>query len=111
LRVAVSRTLSLIDFGPGAFNPGASMGSRPKARTTVVSVKVSDSKGTMRLESTYDRPDSARQVDDDVRRNPGQNRNALYEMESHQVSRSGSIVTFRRTGPVKKRKGFMPFGI
>jgi hypothetical protein len=56
-------------------------------------------------------PRRARQADDDVRRNPGQNRNALYEMESHQVSRSGSIVTLRRTGPVKRRKGFMPFGI
>ena len=76
-----------------------------------MSMKVSGNKGTMRFETTYDSPEFARRVADDLRRNFGQNRPAMTDMESFNVSQSGSTVTLTTTGAIKKRKGFMPFGM
>jgi len=98
-------------FGPGGFNPAGPIVSGPVARATIMSMKVSGNKGTMRFETTYDSPESARRVADDLRRNLGQNRPAITDMESFNVTQSGSTVTLTTTGAVKKRKGFAPFGM
>jgi hypothetical protein len=98
-------------FGPRGFNPAVPNGSAAVARSTVMSMKVSGNKGTMRFETTYDSPESARRVADDLRRNFGQNRPAITDIESFNISQSGSTVTLTTTGAVKKRNGFTPFGM
>src|SRR5262249_36938445 len=97
-------------FGPGGFNPAGPIGSGPVAKATIMSMKVSGNKGTMRFESTYDSPKSARRLADDLRRDLGQNHPAKTDMESFNVTQSGSTVTLTTTGAVRKRKGLMPFG-
>jgi hypothetical protein len=83
---------------PGGPNFGA---RTAKARSTSFSVKVSGNRGTMRLESTYDSPDSARRIEEGVRKSIDANRKS-NEFETYDISRSGSTVTFVGRGPVKR---------
>ena len=91
--------------------PGGPAGSTPpKAKASVISIKASGNRGTMRIESTYDTSDSARRMADDLQKALDQNKNKTNNGETYDVSRSGSTVTLTVAGPLKKNKGGMPFG-
>jgi hypothetical protein len=100
-----------VHFGPGGPGGQMALAPRPKARTTVYSVKTSGRKGTVRFESTYDSADSARRVADDLKRNFGQNRASMTDIDSYDVSRSGSTVTLTIEGAVRRGEVFKPFGM
>jgi hypothetical protein len=104
-------SVTAVHFGPGGPGIPMALGPRPKARTTLYSIKASGRKGTMRFESTYDSSDSARRVADDLKRNLGQNRGSMFDVDSYDISRSGSTVTLTIDGVIRKRNGFMPFGM
>jgi hypothetical protein len=86
--------------------PGAK--SQPKAKGTLMSMKVSGSKATVRFESTYDSSDTAKKVADDLKKAMDMAKSKSKDLESFDVSTSGSTVTLAITGPVKSGKGGLP---
>ena len=93
-------------FGMGG--PQGPKGPAPKARSTVISIKASGSRGTGRFESTYDGPDTAKRIADDLRKIMDQAKTKSKDMESFDISTSGSTVTLTIVGPVKSARGGMP---
>jgi hypothetical protein len=107
--------LGLMSFAGNAgmgpvFGPGAGPPRGPKARSTVFSVRVSGNRGTGKIESTYDNPETARSVAEGVKRAIEQNRASMTEVESYDVSQSGSTVTLTTRGTVKRGRTMFPFG-
>jgi hypothetical protein len=91
-----------------AFGMGGPKTSGPKAKSTLMSVKMSGGKATGRFESTYDSSDSAKRIADDLKKVMDQAKGKSAEMESFDVSTSGSTVTLTIVGPMKAGKGGMP---
>jgi hypothetical protein len=102
--MSVAGSKSFGPIGPGAMPPRG-----PRAKSTVFSVKASGDRGTGRYESTYDSPDTARTVADGARRAMEQGRGNMTDIESWNVSQSGSKVTLELK--VHRRgKSMFPFG-
>lgn len=98
-------------FGPGGLRLGGPAGApSSKATVTVISIKASGSRATLRLESTYDTSESARKIADDLQTAIDQNKNKRTDGETYDISRSGSTVSLTVVGPIKKSGGGMPFG-
>ena len=93
-------------FGMGG--PAAPKTAPPKAKTTLMSIKVSGSRGTGRFESTYDSPESAKRIADDRKKAMDQAKTKSSDMQSFDVSTSGATVTLTIVGPVKAGKGGLP---
>jgi hypothetical protein len=84
----------------------------PKCTSTTMSIKVSGSKGTMKVESIYDSADGAKRISDDLKKAMDQTKSKSKDMESFDVTTSGSTVTLTITGPIKGQGGMpgLPFG-
>jgi hypothetical protein len=92
-----------------AFQMGGPKASGPKAKSTLMSIKVSGSKSSGRFESTYDSSDSAKRIADDVKKAMDAAKgNKMADIESFDVSTSGSTVTLTIVSTVKAGKGGMP---
>lgn len=93
--------------GLGMGGPGPRP-SPPKARTTVFSMTGSGNRGTGRFESTYDSPGTAERVATDLKKMLDQARSKMTDVESFDVSTSGSSVVLKIVGPIKKGKAGLP---
>ena len=101
-------------FGPGGkgFGPGGPDFPKPsRAKSTAMSMKVSGNTASVRFESTYDNADAAQKIADDLRRSIDVIKSKGEPGTEASVSSSGATVTLRMSGPVKKGKGMMPFGM
>jgi hypothetical protein len=96
-------------FGAGGFNFGKEPVKTAKARVVSLSIKVSGNRGTAKFETTYDSPDGAQTIADGLKKSMEQNKGKNNELESYDVSKSGSTVTLTLKGPIKKSKGGFPF--
>lgn len=104
--MSLSGNGNFIPFG----GPGVGPPRGPRARATVFSVRVSGNQGTGKMESTYESSDTARTVADGVRRTMETSRGSMTDIDSWNVSQSGSTVTLEIRGPIKKGKSILPFG-
>jgi hypothetical protein len=80
----------------------------PKCKSTLMSMKVSGSRGTAKFESTYDSSDAAKRMADDLKKSMDQTKNKSSDLESFDVSNSGATVTLTMVGPINKGKGGLP---
>jgi len=94
----------------GFFGPGGLGVRSATARSTVLSFKISGDLGTRRWESTYDSSETARRIADDLRSKMDQNPSMHSDIDSYDITCSGSTVTLTMKGPVKGKGKFMPFG-
>jgi hypothetical protein len=94
--------------GFGVGGPPAPKSTPPKAKATLLSIKASGSRGTGRFESTYDSPETAKRMADDLRKIMEQAKTKSKDMESFDISTSGSTVVLTIVGPVKSGKAGLP---
>jgi len=101
-------------IGPGGkgFGPGGPDFAKPsRAKSTAMSMKVSGNTASVRFESTYDNADGAKKIADDLRRSIDVIKSKGDPGTEVDISSSGATVTLKMSGPIKKGKGMMPFGM
>jgi hypothetical protein len=102
-------------FAPGGAGFGPAMAPNgPKttrAKSCLMSMKASGNTATLRFESTYDSSETARKMADDLQRALTSNKSKIEPDTSFDVASSGATVTLKVTGPMKKGKGPLPFGL
>ena len=104
----VGKTAEVSDI----ISSGGRLGARSAtARSFVSALKVSGDRGTRTMVSTYDSSETARRIADELRKSMEQNPTMRGEIDSYDVSYSGTSVTLTLRGPVKGKKTFMPFGM
>ncbi len=105
---SVGKTAEVSDF----IGSGGRLGARSATpRSFVYSLNVSGDRGTGTMVSTYDTSETARRISDELRKTMEQNPTMRGEIDSYDVSYSGTSVTLTLRGPVKGKKTFMPFGM